>query len=504
MCTSVWVYISRQPVIPATLIFDFTLNKCGGILNFTLMPKKKKKKIKKSGKNWRKFWKLGAEEFNTQFLDVNKDGELTATEGHHIYNLNDLAHKYGTPLQIIFPFVLEDRLKDLSGYFQAYMKIYNYRGKFFYHYPMKVNQNKEFILPLLSEGANLEVTSANELWLGKKLWGGEKFNSRIRILCNGPKTDQYFDLIEELRSKGMSIVPIIEGPEEIERISKYKGDIGVRVDLDLKADTHWDKKFDRFGLSEKDALNLPKMKNLKIMHYHMGSQIKTQKSILEAVKRGFSIYKELQKTHPNLDTLDIGGGFGISHEKKKFYTAKIVSSKIIKLLKNLSDKAGVKHPNLIIEWGWYIVDPAQITVYKVISEKPIPKANAKVWYVIDGSFINDLKDTWAVHQKWHTIPANNMHTALKTTWLAGSTCDSDDKYTAGGNYILLPKLHEDKTQFVAILDTGAYQDGLASHHCLLSAPIKIVVTHGTIKIARKRETADSIGRLFGWTNGDHK
>jgi len=462
-----------------------------------------KKKSKKLGKNWKKFWKLGAEEFNTQFLGVSKDGELTANEGHHIYNLHDLARKYGTPLQVIFPFVIEDRLKDLIGYFQAYMKIYGYKGKFFYHYPMKVNQNKEFILSLLSEGANLEATSANELFLVKKLWEGEKFNSKIRVLCNGPKTDQYLDLIEELRGKGMNIVPIIESFDEVERLSKYKGDIGVRVDLNIKTDSHWDKKFDRFGLSEKDALDLPKMKNLKIMHYHLGSQIKTQKSILDAIKHGFSIYTQLQKTHPSLETLDIGGGFGIPYEKKKFYTAKIVSSKIIKLLKNLSEKAGIRHPNLIVEWGQYIIAPAQVTIYKVISKKIIPKANAKAWYIVDGSFINDIKDTWAIHQKFHVIPANNMHGALKTTWLAGSTCDSDDKYTAGGNYILLPKTHEGEDQFVAILDTGAYQDGLASHHCLISAPMKIIARDGMTKIARKRENAESIGKLFGW-NGENK
>ncbi|MDE2399660.1 MAG: hypothetical protein KGL67_01455 [Patescibacteria group bacterium] len=466
--------------------------------------KKSKKPKKKVGKNWRKFWKLGAEEFNTQFFDVSKEGELLAKEGHHIYNLKNLAQKYGTPLQVVLPFIIEDRLKDLIGYFQAYMKIYGYRGKFYYHYPMKVNQNKEFILSLISEGANLEATSANELWLVKKLWEGERFNSKIRVLCNGPKTEQYLDLIEELRGKGMNVVPIMESLDEIDRLSKYKGDIGVRVDLNVKADSHWDKKFDRFGLSEKDALGLSKMKNLKIMHYHMGSQIKTQKSIFDGVKHGFGIYKQLQKTHPNLDTLDIGGGFGIPYEKKKFYTAKGVSSKIIKMLKNLSDKEGIRHPNLVIEWGQYIVAPAQVTIYKVLSEKSIPKANAKSWYIVDGSFMNDLKDTWAIHQKFYTIPLNNMHSPLKTTWFAGSTCDSDDKYTAGGNYILMPKLYEDKDQYVAILDTGAYQDGLASHHCLLSAPMKIVAQDGMIKIARKREGPDAISKLFGWTNGDHK
>lgn len=466
--------------------------------------KKKKRKAKKPGKNWKKFWKLGVDDFNTQFFGISKDGELTVAEGNNAYNLLDLAVRYGTPLQIIFPFIIEDRLKDLIGYFQAYMKIYGYKGKFFYHFPMKVNQNKEFILPLVSEGANLEVASANELWLVKKLWEGERVNTKIRVICNGPKTDQYLDLIEELRSKGMNIIPIIEGPEEIERVSKYKGDVGIRVDLAIKAETHWDKKFDRFGLSEKDVLDLSKIKNLKVMHYHLGSQIKTQKSILEGVKHAFGIYAELQKIHPNLDTLDIGGGFGIPYEKKKFYTAKNVSSKIIKMLKNLSNKAGIKHPNLAVEWGQYIVAPAQVTIYKIISEKPILKANAKSWYVVDGSFINDLKDTWAIHQKWHAIPANNMDGSLKRVWLAGSTCDSDDKYTAGGNYILLPKLSENKDQYVAILDTGAYQDGLASHHCLLSTPIKIIARDGMIKIARKRENAEYIGKLFGWTNGDHK
>lgn len=462
-----------------------------------------KKKLKKRGKNWKKFWKLGVDEFNTQFFDVNKEGELIANEGHHAYNLNDLAEKYGTPLQVVFPFIVEDLLKDLIGYFQAYMKIYGYKGKFSYHYPMKVNQNKEFVLPIISEGGNLEVTSANELWIVKKLWEREKFNSKIRVFCNGPKTEQYLDLIEQLRGKGMNIVPILESPLEVERVSKYKGDIGVRVNLEVKTDTHWDKKFDLFGLSEKDVLNLPKIKNLKVMHYHAGSQMKSQKTILDAVKYAFNIYLKLQETHPSLDTLDIGGGFGIPYERRKFYTAKNVSSKIVKLLKNLSDKAGIKHPNLAIEWGRYIVAPAQLTLYKVISEKNIPKANASAWYVVDGSFMNDLKDTWAIHQKWHITPANNMHTPLRAVWLAGSTCDSDDKYTEGGNYVLLPKLREDQKQFVAIFDTGAYQEGLASRHCLLSAPMKIVVQDGAVQIIRKHESSDAIGKLFGW-NGDPK
>jgi arginine decarboxylase len=450
-------------------------------------------------KNWKKFWKLGVDEFNTQFFGMDKDGKLTVSEGNYLYSIDDLVKKYGTPLEIVFPFILEHRLSDIIDYFNAYIKIYGYKGKFYYHYPMKANQNHEFVMPLVAEGAHLEIASVNELWLVKKLWEEEKFNTKIRVLCNGPKTDAYLTLVDELRSKGMAIIPIIEDEQELSKLEKYKGDVGIRVDLDIKIDSHWDKKVNRFGIFEKEVLALPKMKNLKILHYHIGSQISTQKAIINALKHAFNHYTELTKIHPNLDTLDIGGGFGIPYEKKKFYTAKTMINKIVKTLKNLADKAQIKHPNIAVEWGKYIVAPAQMTIYKIISEKHIPKGNAKAWYVIDGSFINDLVDTWAIHQKWHVIPVNNMNSSeLKRAWLAGSSCDSDDKYTAGGNYLLLPKLKEGKDQYVAVLDTGAYQDALASHHCLLSSPAKLVAQDGTIKVARKRETAEMVSKLFGW------
>jgi arginine decarboxylase len=465
----------------------------------------KQKKQKKSGKNWRKFWKLGVNDFNTQYFDITKNGELVVQEGNYVYNLNEIVKKYGSPTEVVFPFILEERLEDLHDYFNAYMKIQGYRGKFFYHYPLKVNQNKEFVMPLISEGAHMEVGSVNELWIVKKLWEGEKFNSKLRVLCNGPKTDAYLDLIDELRNKGLSIMPIIEDEHERLKLNKYKGDVGIRINLDTKADTHWDKKIDRFGFTAREILDLPKMKNLKLLHYHIGSQINSASSVIKPIEEAMDLYIKMVKVHTNLDTLDIGGGFGVPYEKKPFYNAKEISERIVKLLKKISDGAGIKHPNLVVEWGRYIVAPAQVTIYSVIAEKPIPKANAKSWYVIDGSFMNDLLDTWAIHQKWHVVPVNNANTnALKSVWFAGSSCDSDDKYTAGGNYILMPKLRDGEEQYFAIFDSGAYQDALASHHCLLSSPAKLIAQDGTIKIARKRETAESVGKLFGWNGGEHK
>jgi arginine decarboxylase-like protein len=66
----------------------------------------------------------------------------------------------------------------------------------------------------------------------------------------------------------------------------------------------------------------------------------------------------------------------------------------------------------------------------------------------------------------------------------------------------LPRLEDlgqnDKSLYIAFFDTGAYQDALASHHCLLSSPAKIIAQNGVITVARKRETAEEVGKQFGW------
>jgi arginine decarboxylase len=171
----------------------------------------------------------------------------------------------------------------------------------------------------------------------------------------------------------------------------------------------------------------------------------------------------------------------------------------VKTAKKQCDRLGVKHPNIIAEWGRYVVAPAQITIYKITAEKKAYNKGGNSWYVIDGSFMNDLLDTWAIKQKWHVVPVNHLQSKkLARVWLAGSSCDSDDKYTAGGSYILLPRLDEVEELYVAFLDTGAYQDSLASHHCLLSSPLKLVAQNGEIKMVRRRETPEEVGKQFGW------
>jgi arginine decarboxylase-like protein len=93
---------------------------------------------------------------------------------------------------------------------------------------------------------------------------------------------------------------------------------------------------------------------------------------------------------------------------------------------------------------------------------------------------------------------------LQKVWIAGSTCDSDDRYTASGSYVLLPKLNEDVPDlYLVVFDTGSYQDTFENNHCLLSKPAIVICQNGEVKLSRKRQTSEELGKLFGW-NGDHK
>ncbi|MBX4187359.1 MAG: hypothetical protein KW802_03865 [Candidatus Doudnabacteria bacterium] len=457
---------------------------------------------RKKKNNHKKFWKLGIEEYNTQYFDINPNGDLVVKEGYYQYNIIDIVKKYGTPTEVFFPYILEHRLRDMIEIFNAYIKILGYRGRFYYHYVMKANQNREFVLPAIAEGAHIEVSSSNELFLVKRMLEQDKFNHKIRVTCNGPKTEQYIKLIEELRNKGLIVVPIIENGEELERLKKFKGDVGVRVNMDIKVEAHWDKKFNHFGFSEEELLKVGKIRNLSILHYHISTQNEKIEGFVKPLKRAIGIYAKLREQNPNLDTIDFGGGMAVPYEKrKKIIKVKSLANQMIKTAKKEADKLGVRHPNLVSEWGSYVTAPSQISIFKVLEEKPIFNKTDTKWYFIDGSFITHLTDTWSVvRHKWHFTPANHMDTRrLQKVWLAGSTCDSDDRYTASGNYVMLPKFTEDVTDlYVAVFDTGAYQSSLGNNHCLLSKPAMVVCQNGEIKLSRKRQSPEEVGKLFGW------
>lgn len=448
-----------------------------------------------------KLWKMGDKTINTGFFHFSSEGELIIKEGgkenSHEYNVHEIIKEYGSPLRIYMPFVVSSRIKRVFETFHKVIREEGYTGGFAYHYPMKSNQTKEIIEEVLKAGTDIEVTSANELSLIASLWKKGETRGELRVLCNGPKSDVYIELIRSLHKKGMNIIPIVENLEEFRVFKKFAGPIGVRVSLSIGVDSRWSKEVSRFGLTEDEVLSLPKTPNITMLHFHVGSQIGSKRTIFRVVERGALVYKKLKKKQTNLSILDIGGGFGVPYTKKKImYDVPEVALGIVKRIKRTLNGT-CPHPQIVVEWGQYAVAPSQMTVYNIIFQKDIRLVKpSKKWYVIDGSFMNDLPDTWAIGQQWHIVPANRAYGARHAVWLAGSSCDSDDEYVVKD--LRLPKLSKTEELYIAILDTGAYQEALSSQHCLLDNPEKLMLTNGKVKILRRRDSAREVGKELGW------
>ena len=280
----------------------------------------------------KKLWKLGIKDFNTQYFDYNKDGDLIAKEGNNVYNIKYLAEKFGTSLEILFPYIIEERVEDLLDLSDSLIKKLKYQGKFFYHYPMKASQTKEVVLAMVGEGANIETSSYNELYIVKKMLEQQSFNEKMRILCNGPKTDRYINLIDELQHRGLKVVPIIEGPSELKTFQNSKYDVGIRLDIPVKSKINWNKQIDRFGFSRNELLKMSSFRNLKVLHYRIG-KIEKLSDLVETTKYALNVYFKLKETNPSLDTLDIGGGMPIPFERNKKYSVEKILEKLFELLK---------------------------------------------------------------------------------------------------------------------------------------------------------------------------
>jgi len=120
----------------------------------------------------------------------------------------------------------------------------------------------------------------------------------------------------------------------------------------------------------------------------------------------------------------------------------------------------------------------QITIYKILTEKPVGNKGKVNWYVIDGSFMNDLIDTGTIHQNgtWYRLTIWTSASWIKSVWPA--LLRQWWQIYRRGEYILLPRLADCDELYVALMDTGAYQDSLGLAPLLLSSPAKLIAKTG--------------------------
>lgn len=433
-------------------------------------------------------------------------------------DLKALIDKYGTPFKLTYLPKIGQQITNAKTWFKESIRKHRYEGKYFYCYCTKSSYFSFILDEVLKHGVNIETSYAYDIEIVKKLYAQKKINKETFIICNGFKTKAYTRAISRLINSGFyNVLPVLDNKDEIEdyrKMIKTKDPVKLGIRIAAEEEPAFDFYTSRLGIRSRDILEfyVDKFKGnsrfqLKMLHFFLNKGIKDDIYYWSELNKVVSIYCQLKKICPELDSINIGGGFPIKHSLGFDYDYKYMVDEIVKTIKKACRKSGVHVPNIYTEFGSYTVGESAALIYSVLGEKL--QNDRETWYMIDSSFITTLPDTWGIGEKFLMLPVNKWDSEYQQVNLGGLTCDSQDFYTSEEhiNQVFLPKLNGKEPLYVGFFHTGAYQDQLSGYggikHCLIPAPKHIVIGYdknGQLKdwVYAKEQSWQSMLKILGY------
>jgi arginine decarboxylase len=369
----------------------------------------------------------------------------------------------------------------------------------------------------LKNDIHIETSSAYDLPIVRELYNAGKIEKDIFILCNGYKRPLYTNYIAELANDGFeNCIPILDNLSELDYYdAAVKGplQLGIRVAAD--EEPNFEFYTSRLGIRYNDINELYKNKiqgsnkySLKLLHFFINTGIKDTAYYWSELSRFMYKYCELKKICPELDTVDIGGGFPIKTSLQFTYDYQYITDQIIENIQWICEKNNVPVPNIFTEFGSYTVGESGAVIYSVLDQKL--QNDKELWYMIDGSFITHLPDAWGLNQKYIMLAVNNWDNIYHKVNLGGLTCDSMDYYNseAHTSEVFLPKVEPDETQYIGFFHTGAYQESLGGYggiqHCLIPAPKHVLIDRDedgniTTELFAPEQDSETMLKILGYS-----
>ena len=422
-------------------------------------------------------------DFPTREFSLNENNTL---EFHGI-DLKKLVDTYGSPLKFHYLPKIAENITQAKNWFEMARNKIGYDGDYHYCYCTKSSHFSFVLKEVLKNDAHIETSSAYDLDIVSRLIQTGHLSKDRYIVCNGFKTESYYQRMIDLIHSGYGVIPVIDNFEEAEilrdKVSK-PANVGIRIASEEEP------KFEfytsRLGVGYKDVLNLWREKikpnenlNLKMLHFFINTGIRDNAYYWNELTKCIRVYCALKKYAPGLDSLNIGGGFPIKHNLNFSYDYQYMIEEILNQVKKACEEEGVPMPHIFTEFGTYTVGESGATLFKVLYQK---KQNDKErWNMIDGSFMTALPDTWAINQRFILFPLNHWNHEYERVFLGGLSCDSDDYYNAEQhtNAIFLPKYDQDSPLYLGFFNTGAYQENIGGYgglqHCLLPGAKHLVL-----------------------------
>ncbi len=338
-----------------------------------------------------------------KYFSINDKGhvQVTPREGCMPIDikevLDDLRLRDVTPpLLLRFPDILDDRIRKISSCFAKAAEQYEFHGESFIVYPIKVNQMRPVVEEIVSHGnkynIGLEAGSKPELHAVLAVNTSED----SMIICNGYKDENYVELALLAQKMGRRIYIVVEKLNELKLIAnvarrlKIEPNIGIRIKLSSSGSGKWEESggdVSKFGLNSSELLDalsfLEKnkmMSSLKLIHFHIGSQITKIRRIKTALREAMQFYVQLQKSGFNLKFVDIGGGLGVDYdgtrssrgESSMNYSIQEYVNDAVSALVDVCVKNDLPHPNIITESGRSLTAHHSVLIIETLETTQLP------------------------------------------------------------------------------------------------------------------------------------
>jgi arginine decarboxylase len=385
----------------------------------------------------------GIENWGAGYFGINAQGNLSVrpAEGDprsvDVKKIVDdlISRRVKLPLILRFPQIFASQVRKMNQSFRAAMKEFDYKGEHRAVFPLKVNQRRQVIEAYLEEASKhnygLEAGSKAELYSAIAM---EQAPDSL-LICNGFKDDGFIDLAFVGTELGKNIVIVVEKLNELPRVierTKVTGVrpmIGMRVRLYTRGSGRWEKsggEQSKFGLTTTELLQAIKMLDdagmtdmLRVMHFHIGSQITQIKRVKAGVKEAARVYSKIRKMGLDVDHLNVGGGAGVDYDGSKTsfessvnYTLQEFANDVIYTIKSVCEEENVPEPNVITESGRVLVAYHAMLVTNIVDEIETVQGIRNI--SITGNEAQVIKE---LHDLYSTMNAKNFleyyHDALE-------------------------------------------------------------------------------------------
>ena len=429
----------------------------------------------------------------------------------HDMRMMDLVEKHSTPMKFTYLPKISSQIIKAKKWFNEALKKNDYQGEYKYAYCTKSSHFSFVLEEALKNDIHIETSSAYDIEIIKKLYQAGKFTKEQFVICNGFKRPQYTQNISELINNGFNCIPILDDMSEIDEYDEQVN-IGCNLGIRIAADEEPNFEFytSRLGIRYKDLISFyqnriksnPKY-TLKMLHFFINYGIKDTAYYWNELNRFATSYCELRKICPELTMVDIGGGLPIKLSLGFEYDYEGIINEIIATIKRICEEHKVPTPDIFTEFGMFTVGESGAALYSIMDQKL--QNDKELWYMIDGSFITQLPDTWALNQRYIMLPLNLWNKEPISVNLGGLTCDSEDYYNSEthSRQVFLPKIGEQEKLHIGLFHTGAYQESIGGYgglqHCLIPAAQHFVINQNKEeKLFRGEQTSDEMLKILGY------